>query len=272
MLQHTIRKEISVSGIGLHTGKNVNIRLKPAGADHGIVFIRTDLPGRPMTKANLNNMSSTVRGTNLGNISTIEHILSALYALSITNLYVEIDGPEPPALDGSTKQYIELIAKAGITDQASEVKCITVNEPVFIAEDGKCLIAVPSDRFTVSFMINYPLGFIGTQFYKFEFSSRKYVKDIAPARTYGFIDELEALKNQGLALGASEENAVAISRDGYLTKLRFKDEMVRHKILDLIGDLSLLGAEIKAHVIGIRSGHGLNIKFAKKLALRQDSA
>jgi len=272
MLQHTIRKEISVTGIGLHTGKSINIKLMPAGVNSGIVFIRTDLPGHPKITANLNNISSTARGTNLGNISTIEHILSALYALSITNLEIEIDGPEPPALDGSSKQYSELIARAGIIDQASEVKCITVNEPVFIAEDGKCLIAVPSDRFTVSFMINYPLGFIGTQFYKFELNSRKYVKDIAPARTYGFIDELEDLKKQGLALGAGENNAVAIGKDSYLTKLRFKDELVRHKILDLIGDLSLLGAEIKAHIIGIRSGHGLNIKFAKKLALRQDSA
>jgi len=272
MLQHTIKKEIAISGVGLHTGKNVNIRLKPAEVDSGIVFIRTDLHGHPKTKADLKNVSSTVRGTNIGGINTIEHILSALYALSISNLEIEIDGPELPALDGSSKQYIELIAGAGIIDQASEVKCITVNEPVFIAEDGKCLIAVPSDRFKVSFMINYPLGFIGTQFYKFELNSRKYVKDIAPARTYGFIDELEALKKQGLALGAGENNAVAIGRDSYLTKLRFKDELVRHKILDLIGDLSLLGAEIKAHIIGIRSGHGLNIKFAKKLALRQDSA
>jgi len=265
MLQHTIRKEISISGIGLHTGRNVNIRLKPAGVGSGIVFIRADMPGHPKTKADLINVSSTVRGTSIGGINTVEHILSALYALSVTNLEIEINGTELPALDGSSKQYSELIARVGVTDQASEVKCITANEPVFIAEDGKCLIALPSDRFTVSFMINYPLGFIGTQFFKFELNSGKYVKDIAPARTYGFIDELEALKNQGLALGASEENAVAISRDGYLTKLRFKDELVRHKILDLIGDLSLLGAEIKAHVIGIRSGHGLNIKFAKKL-------
>jgi len=272
MLQHTIRKEISVSGIGLHTGKDVNINLKPAGIDSGIVFIRTDLPGHSRTKAELKNVSTSVRGTNLGGINTVEHVLSALYALSITNLYVEIDGPEPPALDGSSKQFCELIAKAGITDQSSEAKCIKLSEPLFVAEDGKCLIAVPSDRFTASFMINYPSGFIGTQFYKFELQSNKYVKEIAPARTYGFMDELEALKKQGLALGANGKNAVAIGKEGYLTQLRFKDELVRHKILDLIGDLSLLGAEIKAHIIGIRSGHGLNIKFAKKLALRQDSA
>jgi UDP-3-O-acyl N-acetylglucosamine deacetylase len=268
MLQHTIRKEISVSGIGLHTGKNVNVGFKPAGVDSGIIFIRTDLPGHPMTKADLKNVSSTVRGTNLGGINTVEHILSALYALSITNLEIEIDGQEPPVLDGSSKQYCELVARAGIADQSSEVKCIELREPLFVAEDGKCLIAVPSDRFKVSFMINYPSGFIGTQFYKIELNSGKYVKEIAPARTYGFMDELEALKKQGLALGANEKNAVAIGKEGYITKLRFKDELVRHKILDLIGDLSLLGAQIKAHIIGIRSGHGLNIKLVKEIALR----
>jgi len=272
MLHHTIKKEITISGIGLHTGKNVNIRLKPAGIDSGITFIRTDLPGHQKTKANLSNVTNTVRGTNLGGINTVEHLLSALYALSITNLEIEIDGPEPPALDGSSKQYCELIMKAGIREQSSEMKSIKIKEPVFVAEEGKCLIAVPSDRFTVSFMINYPSGFIGTQFYNFELNSGKYVKDIAPARTYGFIDELEALKKQGLALGANEKNAIAIGKEGYITQLRFKDELVRHKILDLIGDLSLLGAEIKAHIIGVRSGHGLNTKLAKKLALRQDSA
>jgi len=265
MLQHTIKKEIAITGIGLHTGRNVNIRFKPAGVNSGISFIRTDMPGHPRTKADLKNVSGTVRGTNLGGINTVEHVLSALFALSITNIEIEIDGPEPPALDGSSKQYCELIAKAGIANQSSEAKCIELSEPLFVAEDGKCLIAVPSDRFKVSFMINYPSGFIGTQFYKFELNSRKYVKDIAPARTYGFIDEIEALKKQGLALGANEKNAIAIAKDGYITQLRFKDELVRHKILDLIGDLSLLGAEIKAHIIGVRSGHGLNIKLAKKL-------
>jgi len=256
----------------MHSGKKVSIKFKPAKENTGIVFIRTDMPGSPKTEANLNNISSTARGTNLGKINTVEHVLSALYALSITNLYVELDGPEPPALDGSSKQYCELIVKAGIIEQDLEIKCIEVKEPVFTAEEGKCLIAVPSDRFIISFMINYPLGFIGTQFYKFELSracrqagGKKYMSDIAPARTYGFLDEVGSLKRQGLALGASEKNAVAIAKDGYLTKLRFNDELVRHKILDLIGDMSLLGAEIKAHIIGIRSGHDLNIKFARTL-------
>jgi UDP-3-O-[3-hydroxymyristoyl] N-acetylglucosamine deacetylase len=129
----------------------------------------------------------------------------------------------------------------------------------------KCIIALPSDRFTVGFMINYPLDLIGTQFYVFDLNAPRYIKEIAPARTYGFMDELETLKKQGLALGANAGNAVAIGSSGYMTELRFKDELVRHKILDLIGDLSLLGARINGRIISIRSGHDLNIRFAKKL-------
>ncbi len=129
----------------------------------------------------------------------------------------------------------------------------------------KCIIALPSDRFTVSFMINYPVSFIGTQFYVLDLNASRFTREIAPARTYGFLDELETLNKQGLALGANTDNAVAIGNGGYMTKLRFKNELVRHKILDLIGDLSLLGAQIKGRIIGIRSGHELNIRFAKRL-------
>jgi UDP-3-O-acyl N-acetylglucosamine deacetylase len=264
--QHTINKEASISGIGIHTGKAVQIKFKPAKVNTGIVFIRRDLPGHPRIKAEIDNVSSTVRGTNLGELHTVEHVLSALYALSVTNVEVELDGAEPPSLDGSSKQYCDLIMKAGVAAQDAEAKYIKINEIVFVAEEGKSLIAVPSDRFEVSYMINYPMDFIGTQLYKFGLSDRGYIKEIAPARTYGFMDEIEALKRSGLAMGASPENAVAIGKDGYLTELRFKDELVRHKILDLIGDLSLAGARIKGHIIGIRSGHDLNIKFAKKLA------
>jgi UDP-3-O-acyl N-acetylglucosamine deacetylase len=269
--QHTITKETSISGIGLHTGKAVHVKLIPAGVDSGINFVRSDLPGRPAIKADIRSVSSTIRGTNLGDIHTVEHVLSALYALSVTNLVIELNGPELPSLDGSSKPYCDIIMKAGIASQGPDAGYIEIKEPIFVAEKGKIIIAVPSDRFEIDFMINYPMDFIGTQFRKFEFSGSKYAKEIAPARTYGFMSEIEALKNQGLAMGADPGNAVAIGADGYLTKLRFKDELVRHKILDLIGDLSLIGARIKGRIIGIRSGHDLNIKFARKLALLRGS-
>jgi UDP-3-O-acyl N-acetylglucosamine deacetylase len=265
MLQRTIKKKISISGVGLHTGKEVNITFKPGADNSGIVFIRTDIPRQPRIKADLNNITSTLRGTSLGNINTIEHVLSALYANSITNLEIELDGPEPPALDGSSKVFCDMINKAGITQQRSKMNTISTKEPVSVIENGKSIIALPADRFMISFMINYPTVFIGTQFYKFIFSRKNYYNEIAPARTYGFMEELEGLKKQGLALGADPENAVAVGKDGYLTKLRFKDELVRHKVLDLIGDLSLSGGEIKAHIICNRSGHDMNIKLAKLL-------
>jgi len=271
--QKTIKRGISISGIGLHTGKTVRIKFIPAKVDSGINFIRTDLQSRPRIKADIRNVSSTVRGTNLAQhrsadnegVSTVEHVLSALFALSITNLDIELDGPEPPSLDGSSKQYCEMMLKAGIAPQGSRMKCVNITRPVIEMSGDKCVVALPSDRFTVGFMINYPLDLIGTQFYILDLNAPRYIKEIAPARTYGFMNELETLKKQGLALGASADNSVAIGSDCYLTELRFKDELVRHKVLDLIGDLSLLGAQINAQIISIRSGHDLNIRFAKKL-------
>ncbi len=263
--QKTIKKEISMSGIGLHSGERSSITFKPAEVGSGITFTRTDLPGKPKLKADINNVKSTIRGTSLGEVSTVEHVLSALYALSVTNLMIELDGQEPPALDGSSKQYCDLILRSGVSRQNGDIPVIEIKKPVLICDAGKCIVAMPSDRFKVSFMINYPVGFIGSQFFRADIDEKTYIREIAPARTYGFMEELDALKEQGLALGASAENAVAMDKNGYITKLRFKDELVRHKVLDLIGDISLLGCELKAHIIGVKSGHDLNIKLARKL-------
>lgn len=270
MLQHTIKKEALISGIGIHTGKKVSLRIRPAKENSGITLIRTDLAGKPRIKADIKNVTSTVRGTNLGQLSTVEHLLSALYSLSVTNAQIEIYGPEPPILDGSSLGYCKLIKKAGILRQRAEMKRIEIKSPITAGQEGKCIIAVPSDRFIVSFMLDYPFNFIGSQFYRFELDPDKYLKEIAPARTYGFLSEVSGLKKMGLAKGASRKNAVVIGDDRYLTKLRFKDELVRHKILDLIGDLSILGADIRAHIICIRSGHDLNIKLAKMILREVD--
>jgi len=268
MFQNTIKKEVSISGIGLHTGKEVSIRFKPAEIGTGIVFVRIDKPGRPRVKANLNNVSSTERGTSLGKVYTVEHVLSALHALSVTNCEIELDGPEPPAIDGSSREYCNLMKRAGVISQNADLKKINLRSPVIVRDKDGCVVALPSDRLVVSFMINYPFDFIGSQFYRFDLNSKKYIKWIAPARTYGFLSEVPTLRRRRLAGGASFKNTVVLGKDHYLTKLRFKDELVRHKILDLIGDLSLLGAEINAHIICIKSGHKLNIKLAK-LLLRQ---
>ena len=266
MKQNTIRKEIIISGIGIHSGRKVSLKLKPAFANSGIVFIRTDIDERPRTAASLENVTDSARGTTLGgSVLTVEHLLSALYALSITTLEVDIDGPELPVLDGSSRPFCDAIMKAGFLDQKLPVKPVSLKGPAVVRDGDRCLIALPSDRFRVSFMINYPVPFISAQYHSFEFDRNAYVKEIAPARTYGFMSELEALKAKGLALGAGADNAVAIGDKGYVNPLRFHDELVRHKILDLIGDLSLIGREIKAHVIGIRSGHDMNIKLARMI-------
>jgi UDP-3-O-[3-hydroxymyristoyl] N-acetylglucosamine deacetylase len=261
--QSSVKNETIVSGIGLHSGKKATLKFKPAHENTGIVFVRTDLPGKPRITANLKNISGTDRGTNLGDVQTVEHVLSALYAHSISNIEVELDASEPPATDGSAKIFYEALKSAGKIRQKGERRSIKIASPIVLREGDKCLMAIPGDRFTVSFMINYPVSFIGDQYKRFEFGRDDYAKEIAPARTYGFMSELKALKEQGLALGASEENAVAIGDTSYLTPLRFHDELVRHKILDLIGDFSLLQCEIHAHVISIRGGHAMNIKMAR---------
>jgi len=265
MNQNTVKNEIIISGIGLHSGKAVSLKIKPSSVGTGIVFIRIDLPGQPKIQARISNVTSTIRGTNLGEVNTVEHLLSALYAFNITNAEIELDSPEPPVLDGSSKAFCDLIRSAGTVCQGSALPCITVKKPIIIQDKDRSIIALPSNRFIISFMIDYCVCFIGCQYFRFSFYSKGYSKEIAPARTYGFMEELSMLKEKGLALGATRENAIVIDKDKYLTKLRFHDELVRHKILDLIGDLSLLNSQIKAHIICIRSGHDLNFALAKNL-------
>lgn len=265
MKQHSIKRPVTIAGIGLHTGKASKMTFKYAEAGSGINFIRTDLEGRPKVMASLENVSGTARGTNLGIVNTVEHVLSALYAMSVTNLNIEMDGPEPPAADGSSMGLVALIRSAGLVEQGPMKRTIRVKEPLVVFGKDSAITALPHNGLTVSFMINYPSDFIGSQFYRFENSEKGYEREIAPARTFGFLSELDELKSKGLALGASAKNAIVIGDKGYNTPLRFPDELVRHKILDLIGDISILNSDIRAHIICVRSGHELNIELAKKL-------
>lgn len=264
MNQHTIKKNVSLSGTGLHSGQKTTITFKPAEEGAGVNFIRTDQRNAPRVKAELKSVTGTERGTNLGIVNTVEHVLSALYALSITNVEVELDGPEPPAADGSSLVYFDLLRTAGLTRQKARDRVINLREPIMLADNDGAIVAMPHNRLVIGFMINYPFDFIGSQYYKFEFSENGYKKEIAPARTYGFIRELDALKAKGLAGGAGEDNAVIIGDEGYRNPLRFPDELVRHKILDVIGDLSILNAEIKANIVCVRTGHRMNMELARK--------
>ncbi len=269
MFRRTIKKETELSGIALHCGAKTKIVFKPGNPKSGIVFVRADLPGRPRIRASPAKVSDTKRGTTLSagaaRIQVVEHVLAAIFALGISDIEIEVAGPEPPALDGSALPYFRALKEVGIVVLEEENQPITVFREIVIQKEGSLICASPSDRFSVSFVVDFPDTIVGGQKLSLEINEETFEREIAPARTFGFIEEVENLKRAGLALGASLDNALAISSSGYINEPRFKDEVVRHKILDLIGDLGLLGRPVNAHVVAERSNHRLNIELASAL-------
>lgn len=264
--QFTIKEEKVLAGIGLHSGKEVTMRIKPAPENSGIVFIRVDLPGRPCIPAQVVNVSDTRRATTLGwetaKVHTAEHLLAALSAQGIDNLYIEMDSAEPPVVDGSSLPFIKLLEAAGVIEQQAVRSVIKITEPIWVRQGDRYLVALPYEGFRVSCLFINPHPLIGTQYGDFEINGENFCKEISPARTIGFMHEVEALQAQGLALGGSPDNAIVYDHDTVLTPLRFEDEVVRHKILDIIGDLALLGP-IQAHIIAAKSSHALNTELAR---------
>lgn len=270
--QNTIKKEASISGIGLFTGEKVKITLRPAKEDHGIVFKRLDLIDKPLLKANLEFVKETNHRTFVGygkkSVQTVEHILSTLSAFNIDNILIEIDGSEIPITDGSSKVFAELIAKIGIEKQTKLAKIYSLNEPVSLVENNIHLIALPADEYRISFALHHPNSeFLKSQYFSYLVAKNTYLSEIAPSRTYSIYEEIKPLLDKNLIKGGSLDNAVVIKDNKVVNSdgVRFPNEMVRHKILDLIGDLCLMGKRFLAHIIAIRSGHLTNIKFAKKL-------
>lgn len=270
--QKTIAVEVAYSGIGLHSGAEVKIKLRPAPVDTGIVFVRTDLPNKPQIQAIAKNVTSTLRATTISNgqakVFTIEHLMSAFSASDIDNCFVELDNEEPPVTDGSAKVFFDLITKAGVVEQDKAQTQIVIDKVYRIDDDKneRFVLIVPYDGFRISFTSINPHPLIGTQYRDFRFDDDKqtYVQDIAPARTIAYEKEVDALRKMGLGLGGNLDNVIVYNDEGWMNKLRFEDELVRHKILDLIGDLRLAG-KIKGHVIAVKSGHELNTKLAKKI-------
>lgn len=265
--QKTIKEEIIHHGIGLHSGKKVNMIMKPASEDTGIVFVRHDLPNSPQTKANAFNVSSTLRATTIGTgdeeFYTIEHLLSALYIMDIDNIYISLDSKEPPVNDGSALEFINLIEKVGVIEQSKDKRIITIDKVLRIDDKDRFVMVVPYDGFRVSFtsLNDHPL--IGVQYYDFIFNSiDDYKENIAPARTIAYEKEVATLKKMGLGLGGNLDNVIVYNDEGWMNPLRFSNELVRHKILDVIGDINLAG-KIKGHIIAVKSGHELNTKLAK---------
>ena len=279
LFQKTISETVEYSGIGLHKGEQVSIVFKPAAPDTGIIFRRVDLPGRPEIPARIENVIGVLRGTSIGcddvKVHTVEHVLCACAGIGLTNLICEINASEPPAGDGSSYEFVKLLQKAGIKLQEVPFREIIVKEPIVLSafnqKEGyqKYLIALPCDEFRVSFTIDYDHPAIGTQFAEYVINESVFLTEIMPARTFGFKWEKEALNKVGLALGGSLENAIVMDEDHVLNdSLRFKDEFVRHKILDIMGDLFLMRSYLKAHIIALKSGHGLNIELARELKKR----
>lgn len=269
--QRTLKTEVSYTGIGLHSGREVHATLKPAPEDTGIVFVRKDLSGEPQIHAKAQNVTSTLRATTVeenGNkVFTIEHLMSAFHAHRIDNAYVELDSEEPPVADGASLVFFELMAKAGIVEQTKDRKEIVIDKVYRIDDEktGRFVMVLPYDGFRVSFTSLNPHKLIGVQYEDFHVDEAVYHKEIAPARTIAYEKEIQALREMGLGLGGSLENVIVYNDEGWLNPLHFEDELVRHKILDVIGDLRLAGI-IRGHVIAVASGHALNTQLAKQIA------
>src|SRR6476619_750028 len=269
--QQTLAKSASVSGTSLHTGAKVTLKLQPAPVDSGIKFKRRDLEDEPTIDATIANLKTVERATTIGEgsvrVHTVEHILSSLVAMGVDNAVVEMDANEPPIGDGSAGPYVELIKKAGIVSQETPRRVFDVREPVHVeAKNGSLLVVLPDPKFRISCTQAGPNGQF-TQFLSTEITPAIYEREIAPARTFVFYDDVRHLMDKNLIKGGSLENAIVIRGDAVLSKepLRFPDEFVRHKILDIIGDLALVGRRIRGHVVAVKPGHSANAELARAL-------
>ena len=296
-MKKTISGSISYTGIGLHTGEICTVVFKPAKEDEGIVFVRTDLPEKPEIPADIDHVNDMSRGTTIGvpgaTVSTIEHLLAAIKGYDIDNIRIEINGPEVPVADGSSLVYLNLLKQVGLVEQNSEREYLEFDDPISFSspEENVDVVIVPSNELKITFMVDYKHKYLGTQYTWFP-SIKFFEKDFAPARTFCFMNEILALKNAGLIKGGSLDNAIVIaepdisdedmkslqelfgykepvpvSKEGILnqTPLRFPNEYVRHKVVDLLGDIALLGVPIKGHILAARSGHKTNVELVKKL-------
>lgn len=269
--QCTIKKEISISGIGVHTGSKTEMKFMPAEPDTGIRFVRTDVEGAPEVRALIQNVVGYMRGTTIGEngvkVHTVEHVLAPLFTLGVTNLRIEIDGNEPPVDDGSSIAFLHAIREAGIVEQNRDVDEFVLDEVVYEIDGDMMLIALPYDGLKISYTLSFKHPKLQAQYLSLDITEDSFEKQIAPSRTFCFYREVEILMNEGLIKGGSLDNAVVIGDDAIFSKeeMRFNDEFVRHKILDLIGDTYLLGFPYKAHIIAAKSGHAFNLKLTKRL-------
>jgi UDP-3-O-[3-hydroxymyristoyl] N-acetylglucosamine deacetylase/3-hydroxyacyl-[acyl-carrier-protein] dehydratase len=274
-LQHTLSKVASLSGTALHTGEKVTLKLHPAPVDHGIKFRRKDLEDEPTIDAKLENLKTVERATTIGEgalrVHTVEHVLGALWAMGVDNAVVEMDANEPPIGDGSAQGYVDLIKKAGVTAQEGPRKFFDVRDTMHVeSKTGALLILLPDNKFRISCTQAGPNNRF-TQFLSVEVTPVVFEREIAPARTFVFYEDVKPLMDKNLIKGGSLENAIVVRGEAVLSKepLRFADEFVRHKILDIIGDLALVGRRIRGHVVAIKPGHAANADLARLITREQ---
>lgn len=268
--QRTVAKPVKFTGVGLHSGKNVNLSINPAPANHGIMFVRTDLPDAPCIRAHFNNVIDTSLATVIGIdgiiVSTIEHLMACLAGLSIDNAIIELDAYEVPVMDGSAEPFTREIIQAGIDKLSHPRQYFVLRKPISLRENGKSVYAVPSSCFKITCVIDFDHPLINQQTYSIDLSGECFENEICSARTFGFFHEYELMKQYGLARGGSLENAIVIDKETILNEggLRYPDEFVRHKLLDCIGDFSLLGMPVLADITIEKSGHAFNHSFLQK--------
>lgn len=278
--QRTIARAVECSGSGLHLGATCRLRLLPAAEDTGITFVRTDLPGKPRIAATAENRVAQPRRTAIMSgdalVHTVEHLISAVTGTGIDNLTVELDGPEAPGLDGSAAAYVELLAQAGTVEQKAFRREIVLRERVHVeGRNGSSVTAEPwSGGLRLSYTLDYPPPMLQNQRVELDLTDEGYKREIAPARTFVMREEAELLQALGMGAGANFDNTIVYDMDGPMqgVALRFPDEAARHKLLDLVGDLALLGARLRARVTAVKSGHELNLELANAILALEASA
>jgi UDP-3-O-[3-hydroxymyristoyl] N-acetylglucosamine deacetylase len=268
---------VPCAGIGLHSGKKVSLALRPAAADHGIRFKRTDLGGIeiPARVSHLGGgqqlQTGLISDKDKASVETVEHLLAALRSLGIDNVLVELNHFEVPIMDGSSAPWVYLIQDAGVKELNAPRRTIQILRQIQVQHGDKRIALYPADRFKISYTISFDHPLLRHQQKTLDLNEQVFIDEIAPARTFGFLKEVEMLRQRGLALGGSLENAIVLGETGVLNPLRFEDEFVRHKILDVIGDLALVGHPIEGHLVVHRGGHALHTAFAAELVRQRDA-
>jgi UDP-3-O-[3-hydroxymyristoyl] N-acetylglucosamine deacetylase len=273
--QRTLRRSVHCAGIGVHSGRKVKISLVPAPPDSGIRFRRTDLGGMEIP-AHVSQLSTKQQlQTGLGNgeatVETVEHLLAALHCMGVDNAVVELNHRELPIMDGSSAPWVYLIQDAGVKTLNVSRKAIQINRPIQIQDGDKRIALYPYDGFKISYTINFDHPMLRHQQKTMDLDEQVFIDQIAPARTFGFLKEVEFLRQRGLAMGGSFENSIVLGETGVLNPLRFEDEFVRHKILDAVGDMALLGRPIHGHLVVQRGGHALHTAFAREVLQQTDA-